>query len=73
MLPLVCGSSRFPAAEEVELTKNMIWRKSVASSPPKLTKRLNLRLTDCRLGLLMNFGEELIGEGITRVVNGLPE
>jgi len=32
-----------------------------------------LRLTDCRLGLLTNFGSELIGEGIIRVVNGLPE
>ncbi len=32
-----------------------------------------LRLTNCRLGLLMNFGSELIGEGITRGVNGLPE
>ena len=31
-----------------------------------------LRLTSCRLGLLINFGEELIGDGITRVVNGLP-
>jgi GxxExxY protein len=31
-----------------------------------------LRLTNCRLGLLINFGEELIGDGITRVVNGLP-
>jgi len=31
-----------------------------------------LRLTKCRLGLLINFGEELIGDGITRVVNGLP-
>jgi GxxExxY protein len=31
-----------------------------------------LRLTDCRLGLLINFGEELIRDGITRVVNGLP-
>jgi GxxExxY protein len=31
-----------------------------------------LRLTNCRLGLLINFGEELIGDGIARVVNGLP-
>jgi len=32
-----------------------------------------LRLTDKRLGLLINFGEELIKDGISRVVNGLPE
>ena len=31
-----------------------------------------LRLTNCRLGLLINFGAELIGDGITRVANGLP-
>jgi len=33
-----------------------------------------LRLTNCRLGLLINFGAEFIGDGrIARVVNGLPE
>jgi GxxExxY protein len=32
-----------------------------------------LRLTDKRLGLLINFGEELIKNGISRVVNGLPD
>ena len=32
-----------------------------------------LRLTDKRLGLLINFGEELIKDGIARVVNGLKE
>jgi len=31
-----------------------------------------LRLTKCRLGLVINFGAELIGDGIARVVNGLP-
>jgi hypothetical protein len=30
-----------------------------------------LKLTDCRLGLLINFGEDLIKHGISRVVNGL--
>jgi GxxExxY protein len=30
-----------------------------------------LRLSAKRLGLLINFGEELIKDGITRVVNGL--
>ena len=32
-----------------------------------------LRLADKRLGLLINFGDELIKDGITRVVNGLRE
>ncbi len=30
-----------------------------------------LKLTDCRLGLLINFGADLIKDGISRVVNGL--
>jgi GxxExxY protein len=30
-----------------------------------------LRLADCRLGLLINFGAELIKNGISRVVNNL--
>lgn len=32
-----------------------------------------LRLADIRLGLLVNFGAELIRDGITRLVNGLEE
>ena len=32
-----------------------------------------LRLTDLHLGLLMNFGPELIRDGITRLVNRLDE
>jgi GxxExxY protein len=33
----------------------------------------HLRLADKRLGLLINFGEELIKDGISRIVNGLEE
>lgn len=32
-----------------------------------------LSLTGLKLGLLVNFGEELIKDGIVRVANGLPE
>ena len=32
-----------------------------------------LRVADCRLGLLINFGSELFREGASRVVNQLPE
>ena len=32
-----------------------------------------LRLTDCRLGLLINFGELLLKDGFKRVVNGMDE
>jgi GxxExxY protein len=32
-----------------------------------------LRLTGCKLGFLLNFGESLMKRGITRVVNGLKD
>ena len=32
-----------------------------------------LRLTGCKLGFLLNFGEVLMKRGITRVVNGLED
>ena len=32
-----------------------------------------LRLTGCKLGYLLNFGEVLMKDGITRIVNGLQE
>jgi GxxExxY protein len=49
--------------------------KSVEVLAPVHAKQLltYLRLTDLRLGLLINFGERYIKDGITRVVNRLPE
>jgi GxxExxY protein len=49
--------------------------KSVEQVAPVHKKQLltYLRLADRRLGLLINFGEELIKTGISRVVNGLKE
>lgn len=49
--------------------------KSVESVAPVHKKQLltYLRLADKRLGLLINFGAELIKDGISRVVNGLKE
>ncbi len=49
--------------------------KSVESVAKVHKKQLltYLRLADKRLGLLVNFGEELIRDGISRVVNRLPE
>ena len=32
-----------------------------------------LRLTGCKLGFLLNFGEALMKDGINRIVNGLQE
>jgi GxxExxY protein len=72
--------------EEVQLDKGfecdifvedklMVELKSVEEVPRVFKKQLltYLRLTDCRLGLLINFGSELIKDGIFRVVNGLDE
>jgi GxxExxY protein len=32
-----------------------------------------LRLSNCKLGLLINFGQEKIKDGLSRVVNGLED
>ena len=49
--------------------------KTVEKLHPAHKKQLltYLRLTDMRLGLLINFAEALIRDGITRVVNRLEE
>jgi GxxExxY protein len=49
--------------------------KSVEAVAPVHKKQLltYLRLADKRLGLLINFDTELIKDGISRVVNHLPE
>ena len=49
--------------------------KSVESVAPVHKKQLltYLRLTDKRLGLLLNFGAPLIKKGIFRIVNKLEE
>jgi GxxExxY protein len=49
--------------------------KSCEAIEPVHKKQLltHLRLTNCRLGLLINFNVPLIKEGISRVVNSLPE
>ena len=49
--------------------------KSVETLHPVHAKQLltYLRVTGLKLGLLINFGERLIKNGIKRVANGLPE
>jgi GxxExxY protein len=49
--------------------------KSVEALAPVHRKQFltYLKLTDKRLGLMINFNVELIRDGITRVVNRLPE
>ncbi len=49
--------------------------KSVERVIPAHKKQIQtyLRLTGCKLGYLLNFGEALMKDGITRVVNNLEE
>jgi GxxExxY protein len=55
--------------------KVIIEIKSIETVTPVHKKQLltYLRLLDKRLGLLINFNEELIRNGISRVVNGLED
>lgn len=62
-------------ADLVVESKVVIELKSVEKTAPVHKKVLltYLRLSDCKLGLLINFGHETIKDGISRVVNGLEE
>jgi GxxExxY protein len=55
--------------------KVVVELKSVEKLDPVHKKQLltYLRLTNCRLGLLINFGAVLLKDGVSRVVNGLEE
>ncbi|MEW5859339.1 MAG: GxxExxY protein [Cyanobacteriota bacterium] len=60
-------------ADLIVENKVIIELKSLEKLAPVHKKQLltYLRLTNKRLGLLINFGEALIKDGITRLVNGL--
>ncbi|MCW3806381.1 GxxExxY protein [Plebeiibacterium marinum] len=60
-------------ADLIVENKLLIELKSVEILAPVAYKQVKtyLKLTDTKLGLLINFGERLIKNGITRVVNGL--
>jgi GxxExxY protein len=55
--------------------KVIIELKSVKELAPVHSKQVltQLRLSQRRLGLLINFGEAQLKNGIERIVNGLPE
>lgn len=54
--------------------KLIVELKSVERLQPVHSKQLltYLRLTGCKLGLLINFGENFLKDGIKRVANGMP-
>ena len=60
-------------ADLIVENKVIVELKSVETIIPVHKKQLltYLRLADKRLGLLINFGSELIRDGISRIVNGL--
>ncbi len=60
-------------ADILVLNKVVVELKSVEKVQPVHSKQLltYLRLMDLRLGLLVNFGEALIKNGVSRVVNRL--
>ena len=62
-------------ADLVVADKVIVELKSIEKVAPVHKKQLltYLRLADKRLGLLINFGEALIKNGITRIVNRLEE
>ncbi len=77
-MPVVWDNVRLEEGFRADLIvehKVIIELKSVEKIAPVHGKQLltYLRLADMRLGLLINFGEALIKNGIQRVVNGLQE
>jgi GxxExxY protein len=77
-LPVIYESVSFEEGYRADLIvegKVILELKSVETIAPVHKKQLltYLRLADKRLGLLINFGETLIKDGISRVVNRLPE
>ena len=77
-IPVVHETVRMEIGFRADLiveNKVVVEIKSIEAMSPVHRKQLltYLRLTDTRLGLLINFNVELIKNGISRVVNGLAE
>ncbi len=77
-VPIVFDGIKFDEGFRADLIveeKVIVELKSVEKVVPVHKKQLltYLRLADKRLGLLINFGAELIRDGVSRVVNGLKE
>ena len=74
-LPLICEDVKLDVGCRVDLiieNKFIVEIKSVeAISDVHLAQLLTyLKLTDCKLGLLINFNVKLLKEGVKRVING---
>lgn len=77
-IPVVWGEVRLDVGFRIDVwvERLLIVELKSVDSLAKVHKKQLLtysRLTNGRLGLLINFGAELIKDGIARVANGLPE
>lgn len=77
-IAIVWGGLRFDEGFRADLVVNgnvIVELKSKEKVIPVDKKQVltHLKLTGIKLGLLINFGEELIKNGISRIVYGLPE
>ena len=75
-IPVYWDKIKMPIGFRADLiieNKVIIELKSVESIAPVHPKQLltYLKITDLKLGLLINFNEKLIKNGITRIVNNL--
>ncbi len=74
-LPIVYETIRFDEGFRADIVvedKVIVELKSVETLAPVHKKQLltYLRLSGCRLGLLINFGAPLLKDGIKRIING---
>lgn len=77
-LPLIYRGLRIDCAYRVDLIVGgqvIVEVKAMQSLAPIHSQQLYtyLRIADCRVGLLLNFGARTMKEGIKRVVNDFPE
>ena len=77
-VPIVYRERRFEEGFRADMVvegRVVLELKSVERITPNHRKQIQtyLRLMDCRLGYLLNFGEALMKNGIVRCVNGLEE
>lgn len=77
-VPITCREKRFNEgfrADIIVQEKVIIELKSVETVTNAHKKQLltYLKLTGMRLGYLLNFSNAMMKQGITRIVNGLPE
>ena len=74
-IPIIFKDIRFDEGFRADIIvegKVIIELKSVESVSKAHKKQLltYLRLTNCKLGYLLNFGEALMKDGISRIING---